>query len=87
MSVLDRGKTVNAIQSGIQIVDRDGHTSATVVRASDDPVALGVQDFVVIALMEPTLPAIAASRLIWGSITVPVVPYSAKEAVRDACFP
>jgi len=62
VSVLDRNKTLNAIREhGIQIVDREGHTSAIVVRASNDPAALGVQDFVVIALKAHTLPSIATS--------------------------
>jgi 2-dehydropantoate 2-reductase len=72
VSVLDRGNTLNAIREhGIRIVDRDGHTSTTEVRASDDPAALGEQDFVVIALKAQTLPAIATSlRPLVGEQTV-----------------
>ena len=72
VSVHDRDKTLDAIREhGIRIVDQDGHASATAVRASDDPAALGAQDFVVIALKAQTLPAIAASlRPLVGDQTV-----------------
>jgi 2-dehydropantoate 2-reductase len=72
VSVLDRGKTLDAIREhGIRIVDHDGHTSSTAVRASDDPATLGAQDFVVITLKAQTLPAIATSlRPLVGEQTV-----------------
>jgi 2-dehydropantoate 2-reductase len=61
VSVLARGKTLDAIRAqGIRIVDQERETVARVA-AEDDPAALGVQDFVVIALKAQALPAIAAS--------------------------
>jgi 2-dehydropantoate 2-reductase len=62
VSVLARGKTLDAIREhGIRVVESDGRTSMTSVRASADAADLGVQDFVVIALKAQTLPGMAAS--------------------------
>jgi 2-dehydropantoate 2-reductase len=61
VSVLARGKTLEAIRAdGIRILDDTRETIARVV-AESDANALGVQDFVVIALKAQTLPAIARS--------------------------
>jgi 2-dehydropantoate 2-reductase len=61
VSVLARGKTLDTIRAqGIRIVDQERETVARVA-AEDDAAALGVQDFVVIALKAQALPAIAAS--------------------------
>lgn len=59
VSVLARGKTLDAIRAqGIRIVDQEREAVARVA-AEDDPATLGVQDFVVIALKAQALPAIA----------------------------
>jgi 2-dehydropantoate 2-reductase len=73
VSVLARGKTLDAIRTdGIRIVD-ESRESVTQVAAEEDAAALGVQDFVVIALKAQTLPAIAASlRPLIGPDTVVV---------------
>jgi 2-dehydropantoate 2-reductase len=61
VSVLARGKTLDAIRAdGIRIVDGERETVARVA-AESDPTAPGVQDFVVIALKAQALPGIAAS--------------------------
>lgn len=65
VSVLARGATLAAIrQHGIRMVEAatasDTGRAAT-VHASDDPSALGEQDFVVIALKAQALPAVAAA--------------------------
>ncbi|WP_459717022.1 2-dehydropantoate 2-reductase N-terminal domain-containing protein, partial [Paraburkholderia sp. 2C] len=61
VSVLARGKTLDALRSdGLKVID--GSREAVVrVNAGDAPDAFGVQDYVVIALKAQTLPAIAAS--------------------------
>ncbi|HTI18057.1 MAG TPA: 2-dehydropantoate 2-reductase [Trinickia sp.] len=60
VSVLARGKTLLAIREhGIRIADGDARESAITVKASDDAVMLGSQDFVVITLKAQALPAIA----------------------------
>jgi 2-dehydropantoate 2-reductase len=60
VSVLARGKTLAAIRSnGIRIVDGERSMSVA-VHASDDAAALGVQDYVVIALKAQVLPEVAA---------------------------
>ncbi|RFU47762.1 2-dehydropantoate 2-reductase [Paraburkholderia sp. DHOC27] len=61
VSVLARGKTLDAIRAdGIRIVDGERETVA-LVDAQSDPAVLGVQDFVVLALKAQALPAIATS--------------------------
>jgi len=61
VSVLARGKTLDAIRAeGLRIVSDDGQTVARVA-ADDNAAALGVQDFVVIALKAQALPGVAAS--------------------------
>jgi 2-dehydropantoate 2-reductase len=62
VSVLARGRTLAAIKdNGIRILV-DGATAETVpVAASNDPAALGEQDYVVLALKAQALPDLAAS--------------------------
>jgi 2-dehydropantoate 2-reductase len=61
VSVLARGKTLDAIRAdGIRIVDGERETVA-LVAAESDPAVPGVQDFVVLALKAQALPSIAAS--------------------------
>lgn len=71
VGVLARGKTLDAIRAdGIRVLDGDREL-AIPVAAEDDPAALGVQDFVVVALKAQALPAIAASlRPLVGPHTV-----------------
>jgi 2-dehydropantoate 2-reductase len=62
VGVLARGKTLEAIREhGIRVVDSEGSTSTTRVRASEDATDFGMQDVVVIALKAQALPGIAAS--------------------------
>ncbi|WP_114810828.1 2-dehydropantoate 2-reductase [Paraburkholderia kururiensis] len=61
VSVVARGKTLDAIRGdGIRIIDDEGET-ATRVTATDTPAELGTQDFVVVALKAQALPGVAAS--------------------------
>lgn len=61
VSVLARGKTLDAIRAdGIRVLDDERETVARVAAESDAAVP-GAQDFVVITLKAQTLPAIAAS--------------------------
>jgi 2-dehydropantoate 2-reductase len=61
VSVLARGKTLDALRAdGLKVID-DTRESVVRVNAGDVPSAFGVQDYVVIALKAQTLPAIAAS--------------------------
>ncbi|MFC0397103.1 2-dehydropantoate 2-reductase [Paraburkholderia rhizosphaerae] len=61
VSVLARGKTLDALRiDGLKVVD-DRCESVVCVNASDVPATFGVQDYVVIALKAQTLPAIASS--------------------------
>jgi 2-dehydropantoate 2-reductase len=71
VSVLARGKTLDAIRAnGIRIVDERAE-AAVAVKASADAAAFGVQDFVVVALKAQALPDIAASlRPLIGPQTV-----------------
>ncbi|MCX4165213.1 MULTISPECIES: 2-dehydropantoate 2-reductase [Paraburkholderia] len=71
VSVLARGKTLDAIRAkGIRVLDGTSESTAAVA-ASDDAAALGVQDFVVVALKAQVLPAIAGSlRPLVGPHTV-----------------
>lgn len=71
VSVLARGRTLDAIRAdGIRVIGEHGSTVARVT-ASDDAVALGVQDFVVVALKAQVLPEIAASlRPLIGAHTI-----------------
>ncbi|WP_133648880.1 2-dehydropantoate 2-reductase [Paraburkholderia flava] len=71
VGVLARGKTLDAIRAdGIRVLDGD-RESTIPVAADDDPAALGVQDFVVVALKAQALPAIAESlRPLVGPHTV-----------------
>jgi 2-dehydropantoate 2-reductase len=59
VSVIDRGETVAAIQKdGLRLLI-NGETLRTSVRASADPVELGPQDYVIIAVNAPSLPEVA----------------------------
>jgi 2-dehydropantoate 2-reductase len=61
VSVLARGKTLDALRTdGLKVID-DTRESVVQVNAGDAPASFGVQDYVVIALKAQTLPAIAAS--------------------------
>lgn len=61
VSAYARGATLDALNAhGVQVIDEAGETSSVPVRASDDAAALGVQDYVVIALKAQALPALAA---------------------------
>ena len=60
VSALARGETLKALRThGFRVMDRGVLTSAP-VHASDDPAALGVQDYVIIALKAQALPGLAA---------------------------
>jgi len=62
VSMLARGHTLAAIrQHGVRIVADDASAGAVHVRAEGDCSALGVQDFVVVALKAQALPGLAAS--------------------------
>ncbi|MEK6356830.1 MAG: 2-dehydropantoate 2-reductase [Burkholderia cenocepacia] len=61
VSAYARGTTLDALNThGVRVIDEAGATSSVPVRASDDAAALGVQDYVVIALKAQVLPALAA---------------------------
>jgi 2-dehydropantoate 2-reductase len=72
VSVLARGKTLDAIRAdGIRIVGGEEGETVARVHADDDAAALGVQDFVVVALKAQALPAVAESlRPMIGPATV-----------------
>ncbi len=62
VSMLARGHTLAAIrQDGVRVVADDASAGAVPVRAEDDAAALGVQDFVVVALKAQALPGLVAS--------------------------
>jgi 2-dehydropantoate 2-reductase len=61
VSVVARGKTLDAIRGdGIRVIDDEGETATRVI-ATDAPAELGAQDFVVVALKAQALPGVAAS--------------------------
>ncbi|QTD91128.1 2-dehydropantoate 2-reductase [Burkholderia anthina] len=61
VSAYARGATLDALNAhGVRVIDETGAMSSIPVRASDDAAALGVQDYVVIALKAQALPALAA---------------------------
>ncbi|WP_175835943.1 2-dehydropantoate 2-reductase [Burkholderia anthina] len=61
VSAYARGATLDALDAhGVRVIDETGALSSIPVRASDDASALGVQDYVVIALKAQALPALAA---------------------------
>ncbi|PRG57530.1 2-dehydropantoate 2-reductase [Burkholderia multivorans] len=61
VSAYARGATLEALNAhGVRVIDDAGATSTVAVHASDDVAALGVQDYVVIALKAQALPALAA---------------------------
>ena len=58
VSLLARGGHLAAIRAdGVKLIDQRGETSVRVA-ASDDPADFGAQDFVVITLKTPSLPAV-----------------------------
>ncbi|WP_049022264.1 2-dehydropantoate 2-reductase, partial [Burkholderia cenocepacia] len=60
VSAYARGATLDALNThGVRVIDEAGAISSVPVRASDDAAALGVQDYVVIALKAQALPALA----------------------------
>src|SRR5437764_14708542 len=60
VSVIARGETLAAIQKdGLRLL-MNGETLQTSVRASADPAELGPQDYVIIAVKAPSLPAVAS---------------------------
>ena len=61
VSVIARGGTLNAIDSGGQLITDGGDTRCVAVAATDDPSTLEPQDVVVVAVKAPALPEIAAS--------------------------
>ncbi|CAN0621629.1 2-dehydropantoate 2-reductase [Burkholderia multivorans] len=61
VSALARGATLDTLRShGVRVLDEHGALSSVAVEASDDAAALGVQDYVVIALKAQALPGLAA---------------------------
>ncbi|QQK01393.1 2-dehydropantoate 2-reductase [Burkholderia sp. Bp9017] len=61
VSAYARGATLDALNAhGVRVIDETGAMSSIPVRASNDAAALGVQDYVVIALKAQALPALAA---------------------------
>ncbi|RQS65354.1 2-dehydropantoate 2-reductase [Burkholderia sp. Bp8963] len=61
VSAYARGATLDALKThGVRVLDETGAQSSVVVEASDDAAALGVQDYVVIALKAQALPDLAA---------------------------
>jgi 2-dehydropantoate 2-reductase len=60
VSALARGATLDAIRAdGLRIYDEAGASTCVRLDASDDPHALGEQDYVVLALKAQALPALA----------------------------
>ncbi|TCW80222.1 2-dehydropantoate 2-reductase [Burkholderia sp. SRS-46] len=61
VSAYARGATLDALNAhGMRVVDETGAQTSVALDASDDAAALGVQDYVVIALKAQTLPDLAA---------------------------
>ncbi|AOK18324.1 2-dehydropantoate 2-reductase [Burkholderia cepacia] len=61
VSAYARGATLDALNAhGVRVIDETGAMSSVPIDASDDAAALGVQDYVVIALKAQALPALAA---------------------------
>ncbi|MGU7780402.1 2-dehydropantoate 2-reductase [Burkholderia sp. PU8-34] len=61
VSAYARGATLDALKThGVRVLDESGALSSVAVDASDDAAALGVQDYVVIALKAQALPDLAA---------------------------
>jgi 2-dehydropantoate 2-reductase len=59
VSVVARGRTLAALKEGGARLIIDGEELRASVRASDDPSALGTQDYVIIAAKAPSLPDVA----------------------------
>ncbi|KWE59854.1 2-dehydropantoate 2-reductase [Burkholderia ubonensis] len=61
VSAYARGATLDALKAhGVRVLDETGAMSSVPIDASDDAAALGVQDYVVIALKAQALPDLAA---------------------------
>ncbi|RQR58020.1 2-dehydropantoate 2-reductase [Burkholderia sp. Bp9125] len=61
VSVYARGATLDALNAhGMRVLDETGAPTSVALDASDDAAALGVQDYVVIALKAQALPGLAA---------------------------
>ncbi|WP_010100187.1 2-dehydropantoate 2-reductase N-terminal domain-containing protein, partial [Burkholderia ubonensis] len=61
VSAYARGATLDALKTrGVRVLDETGAMSSVPIDASDDTAALGVQDYVVIALKAQALPDLAA---------------------------
>jgi len=61
VSALARGETLKALQAhGLRVIEK-GETRTAPVTASDDPAALGPQDYVIISLKAQALPGLAPS--------------------------
>ena len=61
VSALARGATLEALQAhGLRVIEKDETRQAPVI-ASDDPAALGPQDYLIISLKAQALPGLAAS--------------------------
>ena len=73
VSVLARGATLDALQQGLSITEA-GATQLVRVRASQDQVALGVQDVLVIAVKAPALAAAAESAAVMVGPDTLIVP-------------
>lgn len=59
INVLARGATLQALQSEGLHLSEDGATHTVPVHASDDPVQLGVQDVVIVAVKAPAMESVA----------------------------
>jgi len=73
VSVLARGATLSALQTqGLRVID-GGETRRAPVIASDDPAALGRQDYLIISLKAQALPDVAARLAPMLGADTPVV--------------
>ena len=73
VSVLARGETLAAIRRDGLVARAEGRDITGPVKASADPAELGPQDFVIVAVKAPSLPAIApALQVLLGSDGVAV---------------
>lgn len=61
VSVVARGATLAALRKDGLRLTMGGRDLHALVHATDDPAALGPQDYVIIAVKEPSLPAVAAA--------------------------
>ncbi len=61
VSVIARGATRHAIETGGLLLTDKGDTRCVAVATVDDPAALGIQDLLVLSVKAPSLPEVAAS--------------------------